>query len=111
VDARADEWLTRSPHHLARLNLAVPLWTEKVFAGVEVQYTGSSRALNQNEVSGYWLANLTLFSQKLIKGVELSASVYNLFNQQHSHPAGSEHLQEAILQDGRTFRVKLTYRF
>ncbi len=34
-----------------------------------------------------------------------------LIHQQCSHPAGSEHLKDVILQDGRTFRVKLTCRF
>jgi len=55
--------------------------------------------------------NWNLFSQHLIKGVELSAGVYNLFDSRYGFPGGSGHLQDVIEQDGRTFRLKLTYRF
>jgi outer membrane receptor for ferrienterochelin and colicins len=59
--------------------------------------------------------NLTLFSQNLIKGLELSATIYNLLDTRYDDPAtqgqGRTHLQDLIEQDGRTFRVKLTYRF
>ncbi len=111
TDARTDQWLSRSPRQLAKLNAAVPLLADKIFASGELQYYGDSRTLGGGIASGYWLANATLFSQKLIKGVELSVSVYNLFDRRYGHPAGSEHAQAVILQDGRTFRVKLTYRF
>jgi outer membrane receptor protein involved in Fe transport len=58
------------------------------------------------------VVNLTLFSQKLIKNLEFSASVYNLLNTQYSDPASDFHGPlDIIEQDGRTFRVKLTYRF
>lgn len=110
-DARTDEWLTRSPRHLAKLNFAAPLWTEKIFAGAEAQYSGPSRTLGGGDASGYWVLNATLFSQKLIKGVEFSAGIYNLLDEDYGHPAGSEHRQAVIQQDGRAFRVKLTYRF
>lgn len=44
-------------------------------------------------------------------GLELSGSAYNLFDTKYSDPGGDEHKQDSIEQDGRTFRVKLTYRF
>ena len=52
-----------------------------------------------------------LFSQNLIKNLEFSASIYNLLDQSYSDPASRIHTQDKILQDGRSFRVKLTYRF
>jgi len=56
-------------------------------------------------------ANLTIFSQNLIKGLELSASVYNLQDRKYGDPGAGEHLQDIIGQDGRTFRAKFEYRF
>ena len=57
------------------------------------------------------LSTLTLFSQNLLKGLDLSASVYNLLDKNYSDPSTPFHVQNVIQQDGRTFRVKLTYRF
>jgi iron complex outermembrane receptor protein len=110
-DTRTDKWLTRSPHHLAKLNLAIPILAEKIFASAELQYFGELRTLNGRDAPGYWVANATLFSQRIVKGLEFSAGIYNLLDRHYAHPAGSEHLQNLIRQDGRTFRVKLTWRF
>ena len=63
------------------------------------------------DAGGYGVINLTLFSQNLIKNVEFSASVYNLLNHLYADPASDFHIQDIIEQDGRTFRIKLTYRF
>jgi iron complex outermembrane receptor protein len=46
-----------------------------------------------------------------MNGLELSASVYNLLDRRYSDPTGSELVQRLVEQDGRTFRVKLTYAF
>jgi outer membrane receptor protein involved in Fe transport len=56
-------------------------------------------------------ANFTLFSRELIKNLEASASLYNLFDRRYRDPVAGDFRQAAIEQDGRTFRVKLTYRF
>jgi iron complex outermembrane receptor protein len=106
--------LSNSPQHLAKLNLVVPLWREHIFSGLELQYTSSAKTLADSEVAaadGFWVANWTLFSQQIVKNVELSASIYNLFDTDYSVPGGTAHQGDLIGQDGRSFRVKLTYRF
>ena len=113
-----------SPNHLLKFNLSVPLVKDKVFAGVEFRYASNRRTLHnttdssgqpltvQGEDAGsYGLVNLTLFSQNLIKNLELSASVYNLLDRRYGDPASRFHIQDTIEQDGRGFRVKVTYRF
>jgi iron complex outermembrane receptor protein len=110
-DALTGQELSNSPRHLAKFNLAVPIWKEKVYSSFEVLYTSQAKTLSGNYARGHWVANMTLFSHDIVKNLELSASVYNLFDTQYSHPGAGEHLQDTILQDGRTFRVKLTYRF
>ena len=84
---------------------------EKIFAGLELQYTARRVTPTGTMAGDFWLANATLFSRQLVKDVELSASVYNLFNQRYADPVSSNFLQDAIQQDGRSFRVKLTYHF
>lgn len=111
TDAVTGERFSNSPEHLAKLGLIVPLYRDKVFSGLELQYSSETENLNRQPTAGYLLANWTLFSRELIKNLEVSASVYNLFDKKYGFPGGPEHLQESIPQDGRTFRVKLTYRF
>jgi iron complex outermembrane receptor protein len=109
---------------MLKFNLSAPLIKDKLFVGAEYQFTSERLSLhNTTDASGepitvpgetaggYGVVNLTLFSQKLIKNLEFSASVYNLLNTRYLDPASDFHVQDLIQQDGRTFRVKLTYRY
>ena len=114
-----------SPNHLLKFNLSVPVVRDKLFASLELQYTSNRRSLHNTsdpisgqpltvqgeEAGGFAVVNVTLFSRNLIKNLEVSASVYNLLDTQYGDPASSFHTQDVIAQDGRSFRVKLTYHF
>jgi outer membrane receptor for ferrienterochelin and colicins len=106
-----DQTLVNSPRHRATLNVMVPLYRDKLFGGLEVLYTSKRKTLAGKDVDDFFVTNLTLFSKNLFKGLELSGSVYNLFDKKYADPAGREHLMDTIPQDGRSFRVKLTYAF
>jgi outer membrane receptor for ferrienterochelin and colicins len=110
-DKETGDMLTNSPIHLIKLNGIVPLWKEKLFLGLEEQFTSRRKTYSGGHAGSFFITNLTLFNQNLIKGLEVSASVYNLFNKKYSDPVGEEHLQDKIGQDGITFRFKMTYRF
>jgi iron complex outermembrane receptor protein len=110
-DQNTGKILTNSPKHLAKFNLIVPLFEEKIFANAEVQYTGERKTLADREADDFFVTNLTLFSQNLLQGLEASVSVYNLFDKEYDDPGFGEHLQDVIEQDGRIFRFKLTYAF
>jgi outer membrane receptor for ferrienterochelin and colicins len=111
TDLETGESLTNSPKHLAKFNLIFPLTRDKIFLGMEEQFTGNRKTLAGRNADAFFITNLTLFSQNLIKGLDISASVYNLFNRKYSDPGSIEHLQDLLEQDGQTFRFKLTYRF
>jgi len=110
-DGATDEDLVNSPRHLARLNLIVPVLEKALFAGLEVQYNGRSRTLDEDETDAFVLTNLTFTYRSPSKRLEITAGVYNLFDREYSYPAFDEHVQDQIEQDGRTFRVGLMYRF
>jgi len=110
-DSATGERLSNSPDHMGKLSLSVPLWLDKVFASAELQAMSERDTVRGGRVGAVWLANATLFSRELVKGLELSASVYNLFNQRYRDPAADDFTQDSIQQDGRAFRVKLTCRF
>lgn len=111
TDLGTGEGLTNSPHVLAKGNLIVPLLRDKLFASPELQYTSSRKTLSGGSTGSFVVANLTLFGKNLLKGLELSGSIYNLFDKKYGDPGGAEHRQDVIRQDGRTFRLKLTYSF
>lgn len=103
--------LTNSPKHLAKLNCDVPLIRKKLFIGLEEQYTSKRKTLDGDYADDFFVTNLTLFSRNLRKGLELSGSVYNLLNKKYDDPGSLEHAQDLIEQDGRTFRIKISYSF
>ena len=103
--------LSNSPRHLAKGSLIAPLYKDKIFAGLDLQYTGSVLTNTRQREDDYLLVNVTLFSRNLAPGLELSASVYNLFDAHYAHPVSAAHTQDVIEQPGRSFRVKLTYKF
>ncbi|HTI99440.1 MAG TPA: TonB-dependent receptor [Dongiaceae bacterium] len=103
--------LNNSPAHVGKLQLIVPVYREKMFAGLELQATSERITVQGNTVPGFAVANFTLFSRELARGLEASASIYNVFDHRYADPVGPDFTQDTIPQDGRTFRVKLTWRF
>jgi iron complex outermembrane receptor protein len=124
-----DEVLTNSPQHMVKANLSIPVIKEKLFFGIEQQYTSKRRTLYKEKqaalpdslrnadypsdqyADAFAVTNITLFGQKIWKTLEASASVYNLFDKKYAHPGAGEHFQDTIEQNGRTFRAKLAYKF
>ncbi len=95
------------PHHIYQLNLMAPLFTPKLQGGLEMQTLSSRESLN-GKVPGYTRLNLSLLYQP-IKYVDLSASVYDLLNDNMIEPT-AEGLP-LMPQEGRTFRLKLELHF
>jgi len=57
------------------------------------------------------LVAVVLLAGLASRRLEVAASLYNLFDVDYAYPGFGEHVQETIAQDGRTFRLGLTYRF
>jgi outer membrane receptor for ferrienterochelin and colicins len=110
-DPLANEILPNSPQHLAKLNLTVPVVQRRLFASLDAQYTSARGTLLENTVSGFPIFNVTLLGHALGKHLDLSTSVYNLLDKKYFDPGRPEDVQDAIQQDGRSFRIKITSRF
>jgi outer membrane receptor for ferrienterochelin and colicins len=110
-DNASDRLLTNSPQHLVKGNLIIPLFSDKVFVSLETRYMSSRLTLSGNSAKSVFLTNVTFFTQQLLPGWEFSAQVNNLFDYHYSDPTSGQHLQDTILQDGRTYWLKLKYRF
>lgn len=110
-DKETGDELVNSSRHLAKLNYSVPVWGDRLRTGLELQYTGSRRTLAGGTANGHLLTNLTLLSENLAKNLTLSATFSNLFDRRYSDPGGQEHVQDALVQNGSSLRLKLGYRF
>jgi outer membrane cobalamin receptor len=103
--------LTNSPRVLGQANLSVPLFRRKLFASTNLEYVSKRRTLAGDSAGAYLVPNFTLFSPGAHKRWEISASLYNAFDSIYGDPGSVEHVEDVILQDGRNFRLKLTYHF
>jgi iron complex outermembrane receptor protein len=101
--------LANAPLHMAKLNAAIPVG-KRTFAGVELQYTSPQRSFQDTRVGDALVANFTVSTKPLWQGFEFAASCYNLLDRRYFTPTGVGLVQPAILQDGRTFRFKITHR-
>jgi outer membrane receptor for ferrienterochelin and colicins len=106
-----NDTVSNSPRHLAKINLIAPLWSKRLFASFEGQEVSRRETVDNTLVGGFFVANATLLSKDMFGRLQASASVYNLFDKRYADPVGHEFRQQSIAQDGRNFRVKLTYRF
>ena len=99
-----------SPRHLAQFRVAAPLVREKLFASLEGLYMSSRLTAGQELAPGFVTSNFTIVGH-LGSHTDLSASIYNLSNQHYADPVGEEVRQNPLPQDGRSFRLKLTWRW
>ena len=89
----------------------MPLIKQKLFASMDLQYVSKRVTLAGQYSTAYAVPNFTLFSRNILARWQISASLYNAFNQKFADPAGNGLAEDAIFQDGRTYRIKVGYRF
>ncbi|MDH5369065.1 MAG: TonB-dependent receptor, partial [Gammaproteobacteria bacterium] len=112
-DAELDsgEQMPNYAQTMAKINLLSPLIANQLEVGLELNYEDGRRTLTGAETDSRVLSNITLSNNKLVKGLSLAASVYNLFDEDYSNPGFQEHQQNTLAQDGRTYRLKVNYKF
>lgn len=111
-DGRTGERLTNSPRHMVKAGLSAPLYEKSLFGSLNLRYMDSRLTLQGGDADDYFVVDGTLFSRNLFsERLELSTSIYNIFDKNYGYPASQEHHQDIIRQDGRTWRLKATYSF
>jgi iron complex outermembrane receptor protein len=109
-DEQTGALLSNAPKHMMKAIALAPL-LPGLKAGVDVRYTGSRRTVRGGTADGHVITNLTLGETTLIPRLDLTFSVYNLFDAAYAHPASEEHTQEVIPQDRRSIRIRASYEF
>jgi outer membrane receptor for ferrienterochelin and colicins len=110
-DDSSGQELSSSPRHLAKLNLSAPFFNEAFTTSVELQYHGSVKTLDGEAVDDFLTTNLTLFTKRFSKGLEVSMSIYNALDATYGFPGSEDHLQSVIRQNGRTMQARFVYGF
>ncbi len=111
TDVATGKVISNSPEHLAKLNLTLPLLRDRLLAGIEEQYTGKRKTRSDAWENDFVITNLTVTGRRIAGGFDISASVYNLLDTKYSDPVSSDMMQQTIPQDGRNYRLKITYVF
>jgi iron complex outermembrane receptor protein len=104
-----DNIVTNSPHQLGKVNLSLPL-RRQLFASVEGQYTSRRSTISGPVLGGFGVVNATLLARHIGRQFDISANIDNLLNKRYADSGGLEFQEVSIPQDGRSFRVALTYR-
>jgi iron complex outermembrane receptor protein len=103
--------LANSPRVLGKFNFSGPLASTDLRLGYELQYSSQRRAIDGTHLDGYWLSNLNLLADRWARDLEVSLGIYNLSGARYQHPGSRNNWQNALEQDGRSIRVKLSHRF
>jgi iron complex outermembrane receptor protein len=103
--------LSNSPRHLAKLDASRAFFRERLMLGVEMNALSRRTAANGGRVPGHAVFNVMLRTRDWPRRVSAGLGVYNLFDRAYGDPGSEEHIQTAIPQDGRSFRVTLQYGF
>ncbi|MBI4742337.1 MAG: TonB-dependent receptor [Betaproteobacteria bacterium] len=109
--------LNGAPRRMAKLNFSSPLFGTTAWrTGIEAQYV-DRRATPGGWTGGYTLVNATLrWRPRGEKGVEVSASIFNLFDKRWYGVFPDDSLssgvpREVLAQDGRAGRLKVLWPF
>jgi len=111
TDKNTGRLLVNSPRHLVKSNFFIPIIENKLSGGLGFEYSGKRKTLGGRYAGGALITNLNLLSQNILKGLEISGTIYNILDKKYGFPASGEHTQQVIEQDGRCFRLKLTCLF
>jgi outer membrane receptor protein involved in Fe transport len=78
---------------------------------VEGQYTSRRTTVAGPVLGSFVVVNATLLGRRLVRNLDISANVDNLFDKRYADSGSLETQEISIEQDGRSFRIKLTYNF
>ena len=103
--------LVNSPANMLKTQVSVPLFRDKIFGSVELLYASDRLTIEGAHSDRTWLLNGTIYSHKLAPHLTISVSVSNILDQRYATPSSVQTIQDALTQEGRTFRLKLGLQF
>jgi outer membrane receptor protein involved in Fe transport len=106
-DLATSEDLSNAPRHLTSANLQLPLGGP-VTGSVEMRSMTSRLSASGAIIPGHAVANVWASVRvPRLRGVQLSAGVYNVFDARYADPTGDDFVQSSIPQPARNVRIQL----
>jgi len=104
--------LTNNSKYAVKLGVQTPvLSNDRLYLSFEGQYYDGRLTLAGEHTPEAFLSNLSLHSPGLFSKVRLTATIYNLFDEDFYVPGSAEHPQDQVIQEGRTFSLVANYHF
>jgi iron complex outermembrane receptor protein len=107
----SNEPLSNSPRSLGRVGLTRRSVGGGLVASTEVSFVGRRLALDGTASPAFGLWNASAAAPTLTRHLTLQFDARNLLNRAYGDPGSEEHPQALIPQDGRTVRLRATWRF
>ena len=111
VDEDTDEWLPGSPRHIVQARGSIPVYRDKVFTGLTCRYMSERLTRDRISLDPVFLTDFELYLDDIWKKLDVSLGIFNLLDEEFSDPVSADHRQQSIIQNGRTFWLKVGYRF
>ena len=108
-DRDTHQFLSNSPRDLGKMTLSQPFLRKSLFASFNAQYRSGMTTSTGKSISPFTIINFDLLGRRIGNQLDLSAGLYNLLDKKYFDPPSTAVPQAAIQQDGRTFRVQLTW--
>lgn len=105
-----NQWLINSPRWIGKLNIAQPLFDNRIMAGIELQTLGRRLDYNRDVHGTDTLVNLTLSSERLLANTDISLTIKNLLATDQSQILADQRLVE-LDDPQRSIWLKLEYTF
>jgi len=106
------QWEVNVPRQVSKLQLSVPIDEDRWRASLAWRMTGRRLTDLGNVADSQSVADLTLLRRDLVRGLDLTFAVRNLFDRRYGDVVGSSSDASGLRwRDGRTYWLQLEYRF
>ena len=107
---QSDPVPVNSPRWVGKWRAAAPLFRNKLWVAVSMQYLSPRGTVADAVAPSVWLTDLTLTTRALHPDFDIQFGVRNLFNRAYFDPVGAGAVEDVLRQDGRSVYVKLVFR-
>ncbi len=111
TDRATGEEQYNSPRQLAKASIEFPWLDGTLWTTIRGRFVSERPTLSGASVPAATMVDAVLFWKTQGGRVSVTTSVLNAFDRKYSDPGRDEDLQDAIPQDGRTFRASIRFAF
>lgn len=111
TDAITGAPLSDAPRSLLKLSVTAPGPTEGTRLGANLARVGERITLAGTALPAHVRVNLQINHAPPRQRWNVGLGIYNLTDRRYADPAGPEHVQHTLVQDGREFQLRLGWAF